>query len=191
MTDMPGEAPSKSPRMPTGEYVLDAWNDLWLVMQARPTGHDFVIFLGRPREATGPMGAEVIVTPELMAHFEKHRRSPGAMDIPLSGTTIKRIRSLLGFNKYQDLEMWWLDRLNDLHELTTADFCARHRVWPSMVVLARHAYLNEHRLPEKDWWKKGEMRDMLLSKMPAAWIAQKVGLAGGTIRKYRAALINS
>lgn len=186
MRSKPGEQPSKTPRQRTGEYVLDAWGEPWLVQEARPTKHDFVLFLGRPREATGPMGVQVIITPELVDYFERLRRLPAAMDIPIAKTTITRIRAVLGHHRYQDLEMWWLERLPDLQELTTADFCARHRVSAGAVSQARQAYLSLRRAREKNWWATPEMRDLLLSKMPTAWIAQKLGLAAVTVRKYRA-----
>lgn len=186
--DAPGVAPSKAPRQRTGNYILDAWGEPWLVDEARQTGHGFVLFLGRPKEMTGSMGRQTIVTPELAAHFERFRRNPQNMDIPISKTTITRLRAVLGHHRYQDLEMWWLDRLVDLHELTTTDFCVRHRVSSGAVSQARQAYLGEHRLSDANWWKNGEMRELLLSKMPTAWIAQKTNLAAVTVRKYRALL---
>ena len=190
MTDAPGEAPSKAPRFRMGEYVLDQWNDPWRVQQTRQTDFDFIIYLGRPREMTGPMGPEVIITPELAAHFERCRRNPGTMGLPLGGTVIKRIRTVLGHHRYQDAELWWLDRLTDLHELTTADFCVRHRVSAGAVSQARQHYLQEHRLRDANWWKEPKMHDLLMSKMPTSWIAQKIGLAAVTVRKYRAELRN-
>ncbi len=184
----PGTAKPKSPRQLTGRYVMDAWEEAWLIEEARPTKHGFALFLGRPREATGPMGNQVVITADLAAHFERYRRQPGTMDLPISKTTITRIRSVLGHHRYQDLEMWWLDRLVDLQELTTADFCVRHRVSAGAVSQARQAYLGERRVRDANWWRTGEMRDLLLSKMPAAWIAQKTSLALVTVRKYRAAM---
>ena len=188
MADAPGAAPAKAPRLRSGSFVLDAWDAPWLVDEARPTVHGFAIYLGRPREMTGPMGKETIITAELAAHFEKMRRLPGAMDIPLGKTTITRIRSVLGHHRYQDAELWWLERLTDLHEMTTADFCVRHRVSAGSVSQARQHYLQEHRLRDANWWKSGEMHDLLMSKMPTLWIANKIGLAAVTVRKYRAAL---
>jgi hypothetical protein len=186
--DAPGAAPSKAPRQRSGNYILDAWDEPWLVDEARQTGHGFVLFLGRPKEMTGPMGRQTIITAELAAHLERFRRNPANMDIPLSMTTIKRLRAVLGHHRYQDLEMWWLERLVDLQELTTADFCVRHRMSAGAVSQARQAYLGERRVRDANWWRTGEMRDLLLSKMPTAWIAQKTNLAAVTVRKYRAAL---
>src|SRR5579875_1425891 len=120
MSYAPGEAPSKAPRLRLGEYVLDSWGDPWRVDETRLTKHGFAIYLGRPREMTGPMGRQTVITSELAAHFERHRRNPTCMDIPLSDTTIKRIRAVLGHHRYQDLEMWWLERMTDLAEMTTA-----------------------------------------------------------------------
>lgn len=187
MTDLPGAAPSHSPRLRAGDFVLDQWNDPWRVQQTRQTDYDFVIYLGRPREMTGPMGPEIIITAELAAHFERCRRNPGTLGLPLGLTVIKRIRGVLGHHRQQDAELWWLDRLTDLHEMTTADFCVRHRVSAGAVSQARQHYLQEHRLRDKNWWKEPKMHDLLMSKMPSAWIAQRIGLSAGTVRKYRAA----
>lgn len=184
----PGVAKPKAPRQRIGRYVMDAWNDPWRVDEGRPTKHGFALFLGRPREATGPMGMQVVITPDLAVYFERHRRNPGAMDLPIGKTAITRIRAALGHHRYQDLEMWWLSRLVDLQELTTADFCVRHRVSAGAVSQARQAYLGERRVRDANWWRTGEMRELLLSKMPAAWIAQKTSLAAVTVRKYRVAL---
>lgn len=186
--EAPGAAASKAPRQRTGDYILDAWDEPWFVDEARQTGHGFALFLGRPKEMTGPMGRQTIITAELAAHFERFRRNPANMDIPISRTTITRLRAVLGHHRYQDLEMWWLDRLVDLQEMTTADFCVRHRVSAGAVSQARQAYLGERRIRDANWWRTGEMRDLLLSKMPTAWIAQKTNLAAVTVRKYRAAL---
>jgi hypothetical protein len=188
MIDAPGIAPSKAPRQRAGNYVLDAWDEAWLVDEARQTGHDFVLFLGRPLPVPGPMGRRTIITPELAAHLERFRRTPASMDIPLSKTTITRLRAVLGHHRYQDREMWWLDRLVDLQEMTTADFCVRHRMSAGAVSQARQAYLGERRVRDANWWRTGEMRDLLLSKLPTSWIAQKTNLAAVTVRKYRAAL---
>lgn len=184
---------AKGRRCPTpphhfGDYVADAWGDFWRVQQTRQTVYDFTIYLGRPREMTGPMGAEVIITPELAAHFEKFRRRPQLMGLPLGETAIKRIRRVLGHHRYQDAEVWWLERLHELHELTTADFAARYHVSAGAISQARQRYLEERRLRAQNWWQEPTMRDALLSQTPAAWIALRTGLAVQTVRKYRAVL---
>jgi hypothetical protein len=183
-----GEAKQKTPLQRMGEYIMDAWDEPWFIDEARPTAEGFAIFLGRPRAATGPMGKQTIITADLVAYFDRNRRNPGAMTIPLAKTTITRIRAVLGHHRYQDLEMWWLDRLIDLQEMTTADFCVRHRISSGAVSQARQYYLKERRIRDANWWRTGEMREMLLSKMPSAWIAQKTSLAAVTIRKYRSAI---
>jgi hypothetical protein len=186
--DEPGSAPAHSSRLRLGEYVLDAWGDPWRVQQTRQTDFDFAIYLGRPREMTGPMGPEVIITPELAEHFERCRRNPGSLGLPLGQTVIKRIRGVLGHHRHQDAEMWWLERLTDLHEMTTADFCARHRVSAGAVSQARQHYLQEHRLRDKNWWREPKMLELLMSKMPSAWIAMKLGLAAGSVRRIQSEL---
>lgn len=167
-----------------GEHILDAWQDLWLVSDSRPTTHGFAIYLGRPVEATGPGGAAIIITAELADHFEHHRRLPQRLELPLGGTAVKRIRSILGHNRYQDAELWWLERIADLECLTIADFCARHRVSAGAVSQARTALLGARQRPA-NWWRTPEMMDLLHSKMPTAWIAERMGLSAVSVRRYR------
>ena len=170
------------------DAAVDAWGDPWRLEEARPTCHGFEVWLGRPVPQSGPMGRAVIVTAELAAYFEAMRVSPGAMTLPIGATAIKRVRRVLGHHRIQDRETWWLDRLEDLHELKTEDFCARHQVSAGAVSQARQAYLGEHRARRANWWREAEMRGLLLSSCPSSWVAQQMGLAAATVRKYRAAL---
>jgi hypothetical protein len=172
--------------MRMGEYVLDAWEEPWRVDQVRTTTQDFAIYLGRPRESSGPGGAEVIITPELASFFERRRRIPASLSeaLPLSKTTVTRIRSVLGHNRYQDAELWWHERVSDLAELTIADFCARHRVSAGAVSEARKALIGPQQR-SANWWRTPDMIALLQSKMPTAWIASQMGLAASSVRRLR------
>lgn len=167
-----------------GHHILDAWGDPWRVDSSRGTDHGFEIYLGRPLEATGPMGPQVIVTHDLAQYFETNRRYPGLMSIPLGKNTITRLRRVLGHNRYQDAEMWWHERIHDLATLTIADFVVRHRASAGAVSQARTALIGPHQRP-LGWWKTPEMIALLQSKMPSAWIAEKMGISAVTVRKYR------
>lgn len=185
----PATTPIPEPRKPValpGRHVLDAWGDAWRIAGSRETRHGFELFLGRPAEASGPMGAAVIITAELAAHFEAHRRSPQSLDLPIGKGVVTRIRAVLGHHRYQDAEMWWHERIADLERLTLADFSARHRVSASAVSLARSALLGPRQRPA-NWWRTPEMQALLMSKQPTAWIALQTGLSAVTVRKYRAA----
>ena len=175
--------PRPAPLLP-GRHVLDAWGDGWLVEDSRATEHGFEIYLGRPAEVSGPQGRTTIITEEVAAHFERHRRSPDRLDVPLSQTTIKRIRSVLGHHRYQDAEVWWLERVQDLERLTIADFCVRHKVSAGAVSEARTALVGGKQR-SKDWWKTPEMLALLNSKRPTAWIAQQLGVSAVRVRALR------
>ena len=186
----PATTPVAEPRpaaLLPGQYVEDAFGDIWHVRQSRGTNHGFEIYLGRPREATGPSGSTVILTADLAAHLEKHRWSAfEAMDLPLGGTTIGRLRRLLGHHRYQDAEMWWLERIQDLERMTIADFAARHRVSTGAVSQARRALADVPAQRNANWWRTPEMVALWHSKQPTASIAAKLGLSAVTVRKYRA-----
>lgn len=173
-----------------GEHILDAWEDVWQVSDSRRTDHGFAIYLGRPLEATGPMGPAVIITADLAEHFERHRRAPQNLNLPIGKHTVTRIRAVLGHHRYQDAELWWLERIADLERLTTADFCARHKVSAGAVSQARAALVGGRQRPA-NWWRSPEMRDLLMSKRPTAWIAMQAGLSAVTVRKYRARLADN
>ncbi len=167
-----------------GRHVFDAWSDIWAVSDSRKTDHGFEIYLGRPAVASGPMGAAVIITDDLAQWFERHRRTPKNLNLPLSKTTVTHIRSVLGHHRYQDAEMWWLERQTDLERLTTADFAAKHRVSAGAISQARQALIGPRQRPA-NWWRTPEMIQILHSKMPLAWIAQQTGLSAVSVRKYR------
>lgn len=170
-----------------GRHVLDAWGDPWLVMDSRPTNHGFELFLGRPSDFRGPMGAAVIITPDLAEHFERHRRLPQSLDLPLSKTSVTKIRAVLGHHRYQDAEIWWFERVADLERLTIADFCAKHRVSAGAVSQARTALVGPKQRPA-NWWQSPAMKELLYSKQPTAWIALQTGLSAVSVRKYRSKL---
>lgn len=178
--------PARNTIMLPGTHIIDAFEDIWVVKDSRGTAHGFELYLGRPLAATGPAGPAVILTQDLVDHFERHRRTPSNLNLPLGKTVITRLRSVLGHHRYQDAEMWWLERIADLERLTIADFAARHRVSAGAISQARTALLGAHQRPA-NWWKTPEMQALLHSKMPTAWIAEKMGLSAVAVRKYRAA----
>jgi hypothetical protein len=182
--DTPIAATRRSALLP-GQNVLDAWNDAWRVDDSRRTDHDFEIYIGRPAAIDGPHGRTTIITAELADHFERHRRTPQNLDLPLSKTTVTRIRMVLGHHRYQDAEMWWLERVADLERLTIADFAVRHGVSAGAISQARAALAGGPRQRPANWWRSPDMQALLHSKKPTAWIAMQMGLSAVTIRKYR------
>lgn len=97
----------------------------WDVREARHTVHGFAILLGWPRgepRGRGGRGTATILTAELARYLASTR--PRDVLLPLSGTTIGRLRASIGLRWSWD--DWWADRAADLHGLTLETFCARH-----------------------------------------------------------------
>lgn len=178
----------KSPALSPGLHVFDVFGDLWLVKTSRPTFLGFEMYLGRPAYFTGPAGPAIILTDDLVDQFERHRRNPAKLKeiLPIGKTAVTRIRRVLGHHRYQDAELWWLERADDLMRMTIADFCVKHRVSSGAASQARQALSGPRQRPN-NWWRSTESMDILHSKMPTAWIAERLGLAASTVRKYRTA----
>lgn len=168
----------------SGQNIIDNFGDIWIVRESRATNHNFELYLGRPLEASGPMGAAVILTSELVKHLSAHRHNPKNLDLPIGETTIKRLRSTLGFNRYQDLEIWWLERVVDLERLTIADFAARHKVSAGAISQAHKALVGGKQRPF-GWWRSPDMLKLLHSKMPAAWVAEQMGISTSSVSRLR------
>lgn len=170
-----------------GTHVGDAEKILWQVDAARGTSHGFAVYLGRPVSMSGPGGAAVIITAELQAYLERHRRSPDLIDLPLGQTTIKRLRRALDHNWYEDGERWWLHRMDDLLTLTTADFAVRHGVKLEAVTYARLNLLGP-RQRGAYWWRDPETADLLLSPQPRLYVAMMLDICSSSVGRLRTRL---
>jgi hypothetical protein len=87
------------------------------------------VLLGWPRSVQrGPGGGSprAILTPRLADYLAAHCHAPATIDLPISRTTIKRLRKLLGQDWTLDNEQWWHDHKADLLASTLAQFCQRH-----------------------------------------------------------------
>ena len=170
-----------------GSHIEDAWRAIWQVDAARLTAHDFALYLGRPLAMSGPGGAAVILTAELVAYLERFRRAPDLIDLPLSRTTVKRLRRALGHNWYEDGERWWLRRLDDLEAMTTADFAVRYGVKLEAVTYARLNLLGPRQRPAH-WWLEPATADLLLSPQPRIYIALMLDICASSVGRLRARL---
>lgn len=164
--------------------IADAWGDNWRVEETRPTRHGFDVFLGRPADGNIRGGRRVIVTPDLASHFEARRLNPSTLTLPIGLSTIKRIRALLGHNRYIDHAAWWDERVTDLADLTIEQFCARHGVTVGAAVNARHALLGPTLRPA-GWWRAPDIRAIILSAAPRAEVAERLGISVGSIGRLR------
>ena len=123
--------------------------------------------VGLPRGRGGSGGVRVILTRELAAYLEAHRMTPGAMALPCGRGAIKRLRALLGMDWRTDNETWWLDRLDDLADLSGVEFARRHGVSSAAVSHAHKACFGS-RLRPAGWWRDPVVVSILTSDHPHA-----------------------
>ncbi|QCO07469.1 hypothetical protein [Azospirillum argentinense] len=162
----------------------DAWGDLWRVEEVRPTAFGFDVLLGRPVDG-GRGGKKAIITAALAAHFEAHRLAPAGLDLPLSKTTVKRIRRVLGHHRQIDNAAWWDERVDDLIRLTAAEFAGRHSVKEDTAAAARIRILGTTQR-EAGWWKAPDVVALLHSGLPTSEVAAILDLAAVSVRRLRA-----
>lgn len=176
------------------DTIKDAWGDDWDVREYRQTAHDFEIAFGwpygSPRGKGGSGGVKVIVTPDLLDHFETYRLSPINLALPIGNTTIKRIRRLLGHHRQIDRAAWWEERIADLADLTLDQFAARHGVSVGAAANARHALFG-HTLRPAGWWRQKDMAEILLSATPRSDIADTLGISVGSVGRLRWCLMSA
>ena len=184
---MADDATPRPASLPIGYHITDADGVIWEVWDARTTTHDFAIYLGRATPVSGPGGATVILTPDLISYLERHRRSPDLINLPISKTTIKRLRRALGHNWYEDGEKWWLQRMDDLEKLTTADFAIRYGVKAEAVVYARLNLLGTRQRPA-GWWTDPATANLILSPQPRLYVAMMLDISASVVGKYRTRL---
>jgi hypothetical protein len=165
--------------------VMDAWGDAWDVREFRPTDHGFAVAIGWPsgfpRGRGGVGGPRVILTRELVEHLEsvRHALTPmSAARLPLGRPQVKRLRRLLGHDRKADRHEWWMARADDLVSLTSREFAGKHGCDPDAAENFRRAHFGPSReVREPGWYLSPEHRDVILSRLPAAHIADELGVS--------------
>ena len=113
--------------------IRDIWGDRWTVAERRPTNYGFAVYLGWPHVPNGPQKggrANVIVTAPLAAHLRKTVQRPHFLPLPVGRKTLRRVRELVGVGHrvWTDARIfWWVDRIDDLANLSVVKFAKRHR----------------------------------------------------------------
>lgn len=169
------------------DQVGDIWGDTWDVAERRPApayGLEVVLGwpAGMPRGAGRAGGKRVVITPELGALLTAHRTSPGDLVLPIGMTALKRLRRLMGHNRYLDSAAWWEARIDDLSTLTSPEFAARHGVDPHTAAVAR-LRLCGSKLRPAGWWLTPEVKAVLAA--PTAQAADELGISAGGVRRLR------
>lgn len=169
--------------------VSDFFGDAWDVFEVRDTPRAFPVLLGypaeRPRVWPAGGGKRVILTPELAAHLETHRRARFEdMRLPIGKQATQRLRRLLGHHRQLDAQAWWDERFRDLCELTLEAFAVKHGVKTGAVEFARLALLGKTNR-DNGWWRIDPARSALLSDRSTADVADELGIAAGSVRRLR------
>lgn len=104
------------------DRLTDIHGDRWLISEYRFTSHGLPLAMGWP-EGAGRGGIRVAITAALAEYLQSIER-PRDIDLPISRTTIKRLRTDLGL--HFDWDRWWAARADDLRGMALEQFCAQH-----------------------------------------------------------------
>jgi hypothetical protein len=189
---------------PPKPIVRDIWDDEWSLFERRKTPYGFPLLLGRPYPPPpvrgGSGGTRVIMTAPLAAHLHTYARRPHAYPIPVSRAATNRLRTMLGIDyvAWDEARVaWWMDRIDDLANLSIPEFIAKHRKNPwtkrgllsgPLVWSMRIRLLGRHRR-ERGWWKAPAVQKLLVSDLSTQAIAERFHIdaawAGELRRKAR------
>ena len=167
--------------------VFDYFGDEWDVREERPTGYGFSVLLGWPAgipRGPGGGGVRTILTTPLADWLEMHRSCPAQADLPVGRNVVKRLRRVLGHDRYQDIRDWWLGRFDDLVSLTLQEFVEKYGV-------SMGAADNWHRKLVGPWFCKKDytltqrhVREAL--SLPTCMAAQRLEFSTAQVRKLKA-----
>lgn len=174
--------PEPPRKLEVGATVTDYWGDDWIVINIRTAPGVPAVPLGRPAGYFGRGGPTIFVTPALAEHLERYRHSPGKAGLPVGLTALKRLRRLLGHNRYIDSAAWWEARADDLATLTMEEFAARHGKSMGQIHNAKVALFGPTNRPN-GWWRQPEITSLLRSGLPTSEIADQLGLSAGGARR--------
>lgn len=164
--------------------VTDIFGAAWQVTRADPTRLAFDLLRGRPHPPTR-QGETVILTDDLAQVLEALRDAPSHLTelLPLGATAVKRLRRLLGHNRYDDRLDWYLARIDDLGAMTGLAFAAAHGVSEAAASIWRTRLLGP-RLRPAGWWRAADVRDTILTGTTRD-AAAVLGIAVVSVRRIR------
>jgi len=159
--------------------VVDVEGSLWDMRQIRDTRHGFDLLFGSPARPGVYRGGlpRLIATQPLADFWEAHQTKQRVLfDLPAGRTTLKRVRSRLGFNYRRDVAEFWQERIEDLASLKCGEFARRHKVPVHMVLGTRRRLLGTSARPV-GWWRKPEFLEILRSSVPLRVMGEKLGVS--------------
>ena len=176
-------------RFPITGQVRDVDGDCWDIRDVRITRHGFDLYFGTPENNHGAYRggpARLIATQALCDFWEANQiKGHGFLfDLPAGRTTLKRLRSRLGFNFRDDTREFWTARKEDLNSLRTCEFAARHGVRREVAVDWRRKLIGTRARPI-GWWRKPKFRKVLLAGLTLIETGRKLGIGTTHAKRLR------
>ncbi len=171
----------------------------WDVRESRPTRHGFDLHIGWPLDVQGRRlsgrgngGPRLVPTRSLYRYWRRlsRARDGSIYDLPMSRSTLKRVRALLGLNLYAQHRRWWMQHIEELHDLTCTDFAKRHGLHLSDVSKTRREFFGRRKRPV-GWWREPETAALLRSGLPHMVIAEQLGIPISTSGRLRWMLMHA
>jgi hypothetical protein len=169
--------------------VRDVEGSLWDVRQIRDTKHSFDLLFGSPEPRLGSYRGglpRLIATQPLIDFWEvnKTKRDGVLFDLPAGRTTLKRVRRRFGFNNLEDISEFWMERIEDLDELSAREFAMRHKVNIQVVFETRRKLLG-NRARNPGWWRKPRPLKILRSNITLREMGEKLVISISHAKRLR------
>jgi hypothetical protein len=168
-------------KFPACGQVRDVDGRLWDVRDVRDTKHGFDLLFGSLASRLGRWGCglpALIATQPLVDFWEANRTKRNGMiyDLPAGRTTLKRVRSRLGFHSLDDLADFWQERIEDLKALSAREFAARHNIRLQVVFATRPKVLGR-RARQMGWWREAGPLEILRSDITLREMGEKLDIS--------------
>ncbi len=169
--------------------VTDVEGRKWDVCDVRPTKHGFSLLFGVPEVDQGVLyglNASLIATEELWHFWDANRTELHGFlfDLPAGRTTLKRMRSRLGFHFHHDQWDFWIDRAEELHSLPAQEFAEKHGVTIERVFEWRRRIVGKV-ARETGWWRTPRVLKILLSDLSLSQAGKKLRISISQTHRLR------
>lgn len=128
----------------------------------------------------------LIATEELWAFWDKNRTALHGFlfDLPAGRTTLKRMRSRLGFHFHRDQWDFWRDRAEELKSLSAREFAAKYEVDLNLVMEWRLRVVGKT-ARKPGWWRAPRVMKTLLSDSTLSEAGKKLRISISQTKRLR------